>query len=181
MTWVVLTVGSNAAGAGWTGPAKATLIAGVLAGAVALISLGVNAWARESARRRKVYAAALGPVHAYQEFPYAIRRRRCEAEHRSAERTRLEEQLRDVQRELTHHVALLRIEGRPDIVRAYLGLVQKTREVAGGSMKDAWASDPIESDEQMNIKIPLDYSALKKYEEDYVEAVRRARKLTRCA
>jgi hypothetical protein len=40
----------------------------------------------------------------------------------------------------SYHAALLRMEGRPEITRAYEKLVQKMREVAGVYMKDAWST-----------------------------------------
>lgn len=155
--------------------ASALGAAGISAGVAAvvgLMTLWVAGLREERARRRGLYADGLAATMAYREFPYAIRRRRHEQEHRSAERVRISEALREVQRDLAQHTALMLIERADKAVRAYQHLVAKTREIAGGYMKDAWDADPIDTDADMNMKLPLDYSVLDSYVQAYLDAVK---------
>lgn len=155
--------------------ASALGAAGISAGVAAtvgLLTLWVAGLRAERARRRELYGAALGAVMAYREFPYAIRRRRQEDEHRSAERVRISETLRDVQRDLSQYTALLQVERVGAVANAYQQLVMKTREVAGGYMKDAWEAPPITSDREMNMQVPLNYSILDGYVQRYLDAIK---------
>lgn len=154
--------------------ASALGAAGISAGVaatVSLLTLWVAGLRAERTRRRELYADALAATMAYREFPYAIRRRQHEEEHRSAERVRISEALREVQRDLSQYSALMRIERAEKVANAYHVLVTKTREIAGGYMKDGWNADPIERDAEMNMKVPLDYSTLESYVQAYVDAV----------
>lgn len=145
--------------------------AGVSA-AISLLTFWVAGLRQERARRRELWAAALAVTMAYREFPYAIRRRRCEPEHCSEERVRLSEALRLVQQDLAQHQALMRIEDQPEVSEAYEQLVRRTREIAGGYMNDAWEADPIKDDPEVNTGAPYDYSALTKHEDAYVEVLK---------
>ena len=155
--------------------ASALGAAGISAGVAAVIGLltlwvaGVRA---ERARRRELYAEALAATMAYREFPYAIRRRRKEEGERSAERVRISEALREVQHDLSQYQALMRIERATKVASAYQTLISKTREIAGGYMKDAWQDDPVQTDADMNMRVPLDYSVLDKYVQNYLDAVK---------
>jgi hypothetical protein len=155
--------------------ASALGAAGISAGTAAVIGLltlwvaGVRA---ERARRRELYGAALAATMTYREFPYAIRRRRTEDEHRSAERVRIYEALREVQRDLSQYQAIMRVERAIEVATAYQTLVGKTREIAGGYMKDAWQAEPVQADADMNMGVPLDYSALDGYVRAYLDAVK---------
>jgi hypothetical protein len=150
--------------------------AGISAGVAAVIGLltlwvaGVRA---ARARRRELYAEALAATMAYREFPYAIRRRRAEEEERSAERVRISEALREVQHDLSQYQALMRIERATPVATAYQTLVSKTREIAGGYMKDAWQEEPVQTDADMNMRVPLDYGVLDRYVEAYLDAGRK--------
>lgn len=156
--------------------ASALGAAGISAGVAAVIGLltlwvaGVRA---DRARRRELYAEALVATMAYREFPYAIRRRRKEEDERSAERVRISEALREVQHDLSQHQALMRIERAAQIATAYQTLVGKTREIAGRYMKDAWQEEPVQTDADMNMGVPLDYSVLDRYVQNYLDAVKK--------
>lgn len=155
--------------------ASALSAAGISAGvaaAVGLVTLWVAGLRAERARRRGFYADALAATMTYRESPYAIRRRRHEQEHRSAERVRISETLWEIQRDLSQYTALMRIERAEKVVSAYNNLVAKTREIAGGYMKDAWDAEPIETDAEMNMEVPLDYSVLDSYVQAYLDAVK---------
>lgn len=158
-----MTIAASALGA-------AGISAGVAA-AVGLITLWVAGMRQERGRRRELYADALAATMAYREFPYAIRRRRSEDGHRSEERVRISESLREVQREISQFQALMRIERATAVASAYQELVGKTREIAGGYMKYAWDEEPIDSDSDMNLGLPLDYSVLDTYVQAYLDAV----------
>jgi hypothetical protein len=120
-------------------------------GGVAL-TLGVNGARSERDRRREIHARAIGAVAAYLEMPYAIRRRRHEAQYASAERTRLSDDFRAVQHELTCCEAMMRADHDAAVRDAYERLVETLRRHAGGEAIRAWQSRPIERDDQMSMK-----------------------------
>ena len=66
----------------------------------------------------------------------------------------------------------MRIERATKVGAAYQTLVAKTREIAGGYMKDAWQDEPVQTDADMNMRLPLDYSVLDRYVEKYLDAVK---------
>jgi hypothetical protein len=155
--------------------ASALGAAGISAGvsaAIGLVTLWVAGARVERARRRELYGEALAATMAYREFPYAIRRRRAEEEHRSAERVRISEALREVQRDLSQYQALMRVERATAVVSAYQTLVGKTREIAGSYMKDAWQGDAVRTDADMNMRLPLDYTVFDSYVQEYLDAVK---------
>jgi hypothetical protein len=146
----------------------ATLIAAAIAAGVSLVALWRNGLRQERSRRRHHFAEALAAVVAYQEFPYAIRRRRHDC--RGEERVRLSEALRDVQERLAFHQAWVELEADPETAEAYRNFVGATRRVAGGYMHQAWDSKPTSRDDQMNID-DIDYSELQPLQQTYLEAV----------
>ncbi len=147
------------------------MIAAIIAASVALAVLWINGLRAERARRRELYADALELTLAYREFAYAVPRRRCEPEHRSAERVRISETMREIQRDISRTEALLRIERAQGVAARYRALVGKTREVAGGHIRRAWDGPPITSDPEVNTRVALDFSAIDPFEKDYLDAV----------
>jgi len=145
-----------------------------VAAAVSLVTLWISGVRHERARRRELYAAALAATMTYREFPYTIVRRRPEKEHRSAERVRISEALREVQANIAQHQALLRVERSDGVARAYDELVGKTREIAGGYMKNAWEGPAADSDCDMNRRVPLAYGILDTYVDAYLTEVKKA-------
>lgn len=150
-------------------PAEAALIGAATAAVVNLVGIATIGVRGERQRRREFYAAALETTLAYREFAYAIPRRN--REERAAERVRLSEALREVQRDLSRHEALLRIERATDVYVAYVRLVRKTRQVAGGYIREAWKREPIAEDAEVNVDRPLDFSAIDPYCDAFLEAV----------
>jgi hypothetical protein len=146
------------------------IVGAVVAAVTALVVLWVSGLRVERARRRQAYAEALEATLAYREFAYAVRRRRHDAP--SEERVRLSEGLREVQRDIARHEALMRIERAGRVAATYRRLVAKTREVAGGYIRQAWNSPPIEADEQMSVPGGLDFSTLDPFEAEFLDAVR---------
>jgi hypothetical protein len=125
---------------------------GPLAGLIGVaVTLHVNGTRAERTRRRELHARAIEAVVAYVQMPYAIRRRRHEAEHRSAERVRLTEAFTKIQAELASCEAVMRSDGDPLVRDGYATLVATLREHAGEQAKVAWRTPPIEDDEQMGM------------------------------
>lgn len=144
----------------------------LLAGVVAWWANGVRA---ERTRLQQLYADAFSAVVSYQEFPYAIRRRRAPIQGKEAiageERLRISQALQSVQEALANYRAQISTESAA-ISATYDVLVRRTRDVAGGEMRKAWESTPVNSDDAMNIT-HIDYSKLAEYEQHFLQAVRR--------
>lgn len=154
--------------AAWEAPQTVAAIVGGLTAMVALLGIWINGLRAERQRRREVYADALVTTFAYREFAYVVRRRRHDAP--SEERTRISESLREIQRDLSRHQALMKIERCRDVAAKYEHLVAKTREVAGGYMHEGWKAPAATNDAQMNIG-DIDYSTLSAFEDAYLKAV----------
>jgi hypothetical protein len=165
----VIDVGWATAAGGWTPAATATLIAALIASLVAATGIWINGLRGDRARRRELYARGLAATLAYREFPYAIRRRRADVP--GEERVRLSEALREVQQELAYCESWLRTERSERVAAEYRALVAKTREIAGGYMRDAWKGDPLEADKDMNIP-DIDYAPLQPFERAFLDATR---------
>jgi hypothetical protein len=147
------------------------MTAAIIAGAVAVFVLWANGLRVERARRREMYAKALELTYAYREFAYAVPRRRHELEHRAAERVRISEAMRDVQRDLMRYESLLHIERARRVYVTYRALVAQSRKVAGGYIRAAWERPPITEDREVNVYKPLDFSAIDPFTDDYLDAV----------
>ncbi|OMI84625.1 hypothetical protein BSZ07_37700 [Streptomyces sp. M1013] len=143
----------------------------------AALTAAINIWLarrksreEEISRLRTAFAEAFAAHSAYKEMPYAIRRRRFDAA--AEERVRLSETLREIQGNLSYHLAWTKIESEA-VGRAYADLVQELRKTAGAAMRAAWETSAIESDTGMNIPpAQIDLSALQTLETAYIAAVR---------
>jgi hypothetical protein len=144
----------------------------LFAGVVAWWANGIRA---ERTRLQQLYADAFSAIVSYQEFAYAIRRRRAPLPGQHGiggeERLRISQALEAVQQALGNYRAQLSTESAA-ISTTYDVLVNKTREVAGRTMHEAWEAPPLDNDAGMNIA-HIDYSKLAEPEEHYLEAVRR--------
>ncbi|WP_371558601.1 hypothetical protein OG416_36780 (plasmid) [Streptomyces longwoodensis] len=160
--------------------ADATLVwPAVVSGAflAAMLTAAINIWLarrksreEEISRLRTAFAEAFAAHSAYKEMPYAIRRRRFDAA--AEERVRLSETLREIQGNLSYHLAWTKIESEA-VGRAYADLVHELRKTAGAAMRAAWEASPIESDTGMNIPAAqIDLTALQTLETAYIAAVR---------
>jgi hypothetical protein len=116
-----------------------------------LVTLYINGQRLARGRRRDLHGRGIRAALAYLEMPYAIRRRRHEAEHRSAERVRLTERFADVQAELAACQALIRADGQTEVAHAYDRLVETMRKIAGAEAARAWSEDPVQRDDQMGM------------------------------
>ncbi len=169
---------------GWSAAAIAAVIAALVSAAFSLTSLWINGVRQERSRRQQLYADALAVITAYKEFAYAIRRRRAplpdKPEIAGAERVRLSEALREVQRELAYFEAWLRGDAHSELAAAYLTLASETRKIAGRYMRDAWNAPPLDNDPGMNIP-DIDFSGLGPFETAYIREVAKALEFWRMA
>ncbi|QNE35884.1 hypothetical protein [Leifsonia shinshuensis] len=129
----------------------------LLSGAViaAIISFGGNYYfairkTREETRERlrALFAEAFAAYAAYREYPYVIRRRN--ADHPADERIRISELIRGTQERISYHLAATAAES-DTVGSAYRHLIDRTRELAGSAMKDAWQAPAITEDRDVVI------------------------------
>ena len=121
-------------------------------------------------RRRQLYAEAFSACMEYKEFVYVIYRRgKSDPE---AERLRISEALRDVQKRMAYHQAWLETESGA-VAQAYDKLVKRLREIAGSEMKTAWRTPAITEDKQMIIENHIDWKDLATHEHHYIQVVSR--------
>lgn len=150
---------------------SSVVAAAVIAGAVSLLALALNAIIssrRERvSRQRQEFSKAFAACVAYEEFPYVVRRRRSNVP--QDERVRISSELSAVQRELAYYSAWLATEST-SVSKTYETLVAKLRETAGGKIREAWLTPPIESDSGMNIP-DLSLDELKLLKEAYLQEV----------
>ncbi|MBJ7000165.1 hypothetical protein JG491_08775 [Streptomyces sp. CRPSP2-6A1] len=156
------------------------VLSAVLSGAflAAMLTATINIWLarrksreEELSRLRTAFAEAFAAHSAYKEMPYAIRRRRSDAS--AEERVRLSEALRDIQANLSYHLAWTKMESETVGV-AYTELIRELRRTAGAAMHAAWEAPPIETDAAVNIPpTVIDLSALEPLEIAYIDAVRK--------
>ena len=115
------------------------------------LTLWINGALAERGRRRANHARAVEAVVAYQEMPYAIRRRRHEPDERSGERVRLSTAFGVVQAELASCEALMRADRDADVREGFARLVSALKEHAGMAAKEAWRRPPITEDSEMSL------------------------------
>lgn len=159
---------TNDGGADWK--VIAALIAAALTFLGVMITLIVNGRRAERERLRELYAGGWAAVQAYQEMAFAVRRRN--ADDRAAERVRISEAMREIQKDMAFHDALIGRERSGRVAAEYRILVAKTREIAGAIIKRSWNEDPITSDHEMHSpEIAAELGALKQFEDRYMNAV----------
>ncbi|MEV0695835.1 hypothetical protein [Streptomyces sp. NPDC050388] len=147
----------------------ATVLAALVTGLVVILQWRAGRRAQQQDRKQELFAAAYETCIEYAEMPYAVRRRRTDAE--ADERIRLSEQLREIQIKLARYEAWVRFES-PDVGSVYADLVRLTREVAGQSIKSAWLGTGAETDPSMIIPSSIvDLGELAAPRERYMAAV----------
>lgn len=119
-------------------------IVGLATAIVALLALWVTGCRSERARRRELYAGGWAAVQAYKEFAFAVRRRN--PKELDAERVRVSEELRGVQKDLAYYTEMIATERFGRVAAEYRSLVTQTREIAGGLIRDGWNAPPITTD-----------------------------------
>ena len=101
---------------------------------------------------------------------FAIRRRNIDD--RAGERVRLSEAMREIQKDISFHEALIGRERSGRAATEYRNLVVKTREIAGGIIRRSWNEEPITGDSDMHSpEIATDLAAPKPFEDGYMDAV----------
>lgn len=151
-------------------PVISALLVAAVGFAGVIITLIVNGQRAERERLRELYAGGWAAVQAYKEMAFAVRRRN--ADDRPAERVRVSEALREVQRDIAFHEALIGHERSGQVAAEYRVLVAKTREIAGGIVRRSWNENPITSDSQMHSpETAAELAALKPFEDGYLTAV----------
>jgi len=149
------------------------LVAAAIALLGVLITLIVNGRRAERERLRALYAGGWAAVQAYKEMAFAIRRRSIDD--RAAERVRLSDALREIQRDLAYNEALIGHERSGRVASEYCTLVAGTREIAGAIIRRSWNEDPIGSDTEMHApEIATELKALEEFEQRYLGAVAEA-------
>lgn len=155
------------------------ILPAVLSGAViaAVITFGGNYYfalrkTREETRERlrAMFAEAFAAYAAYREYPYVIRRR--SADHPADERIRISELIRATQERISYYLAATAAESDA-VGAAYKNLIDRTRQVAGTAMKDAWQAPTITEDRE--VVIPRSVINLEELDTDattYQKAVR---------
>ncbi|HYG96675.1 MAG TPA: hypothetical protein VD741_06150 [Solirubrobacterales bacterium] len=135
-----------------------------------LVTLIVNGYRANRERRRELFAGGWAAVQSYKEMAFAIRRR--SSADPPGERVRLSEELREIQRDISFHEAMIGRDLSDDVASAYRELVRKTREVAGGIIKRSWDEPPIKSDSEMHApEIAAELQALRAPEDAYLDEV----------
>lgn len=160
-------------------PLGGSLTLAVLSGAVvaAVISGWVSATLarrstrlEERARVRATLAEAYQAYADYQEFPYAIRRRRRDQS--AEERIRLSEEVRRVQSRLSYYQAWTQVESS-ETGAAYNRLIAQLRRIAGVSMREAWLEPGLDNDAGMNIGLDeVDLGELKTAEDEFLKSAK---------
>jgi hypothetical protein len=146
------------------------LIAAAIAFAGVMSKLWWNARNARRDRLRELYAGGWAVVQSYKEMAFAIRRRNIDD--RPGERVRLSEAMREIQKNLSYHEALIGRERSGRVATEYRNLVAKTREIAGGVIRRSWNEEPITGDSEMHSpEIAEELQALKPFEDGYMDAV----------
>ena len=149
--------------AGVSGP----VIAAVITGFIALLSVAWNQYQARQDARRKDFAEALAAVERYAELPYRIRRRQGST---PEVRGRMAEFIHEVQQDLLFHKSWVRIQS-PRVAEVYDSLLRATREEAGSAMTEAWNTAPISNDEDMPLGVALSFPRMEEARAKYVRAV----------
>lgn len=144
-----------------------TVVLAALAFIFSVASFIVSARRTRVDRQRAVFADALAEVMRYREFPFIVMRR--DAGEPAKERQRISGDLSDVQANLNAYRARIRIEDT-EVGRRYDELVEQTRQIAGGFIRDAWNA-PAAADDAAVHSPGWDFSSLDRYDDAYVRAV----------
>ncbi|MDQ3668903.1 MAG: hypothetical protein M3377_01255 [Actinomycetota bacterium] len=166
----MLIAASQAAAGGDDWKVIAALIGAALAFLAHMVVLLVNGRRARQERLRELYAGGWAAVQAYKEMAFAIRRRNIE--NRAGERVRLSEAMREIQKDISFHQALIGRERSGRAAAQYRNLVAKTRDIAGGIINRSWNQEPIAADSEMHSpEIAAELGALKPFEDGYINAV----------
>lgn len=146
----------------------ATLIAAVLAAAVAVLGYSCQQHILRKERRAAIYSEALRTVEDYLEAPYLVRRR----DGSDSARLTVTTHISDIQSRLAYYDALLEIHARAEIATAYKALVSSARAEAGKAMRDAWEAAPTRRDCEVSITTRHDRSRSDEARRTYLQAIK---------
>lgn len=152
----------------WLSEAGATILAAILAAAIAV---GGYVWQQRQARADKraiMYSEALRAVEDYAEAPFLVRRRQGDNA-----RATVSTQISETQSRLALSAALLTISANAHIAKAYDDLVSVTKRTAGPVMTAAWKSRRLRRDSDVPCPSPYDRGAILAARERYLAAIRR--------
>lgn len=145
-----------------SGDGIATIVAAIVAAAIAIVGYNRQQSAARKERRATIYSEALRAVEDYLEAPYLVRRRDGSATSRQNVTT----QISEIQSRLSFYCALLEIHAPSEVSNAYANLVGAARAEAGSAMSTAWKQRPIAKDKN----VPLGH----RYERSKSDAARQA-------
>ena len=146
------------------------LIVAVIGFTAVMVRMWWDARDAQLERLRELYAGGWAAVQSYKEMAFAVRRRNIED--RAGERVRLSEALAAIQKDLSYREALIARERSGKIASEYSALVSKTREIAGGIIRDSWNNEPITKDSEMHSpEIAQKLKQLSSFEDCYMNAV----------
>lgn len=155
---------TSGSGSAWVTP---TIVLAALAFVFSVTSFVVAGRRTRIDRQRAVFADAFAEVMRYREFPFIVMRRN--GDELAKERQRISGELSDVQANLNAFRARLRIEDA-EVGRRYAELLDQTRRIAGGFIRDAWNAPPAAEDGAVHSP-GWDFSALDPFDDAYVTAV----------
>ncbi len=151
----------------WVGPA---IVAAGIAALVSIVTVVVNGVLHRRDRQRQLIAEAFEKVHAYRECIFIVRRRLPDGHEKADEdRARISGELSHLQARINSLGAVLLIES-PSIGDAYATLVQETRRIAGGKIRDAWTRESTVTNGSMNIT-DVDLTGLDGLDRAFLEVV----------
>ena len=151
----------------WSDPLGVALVGGLFSLILWVGNCVYSGAKNRKDRQREMFSNAFAACVAYQEFPYIVRRRRCDQ--LESERIRISSELSAVQRELAYYTALLSVESK-QVFTAYWGLLSSLRDIAGKQIHEAWLVEPAQSDSAMNMP-DLGLQALEPAKATYLRAV----------
>lgn len=142
--------------AGWamesiTWDGTATLIAAILAAAIAIIGYSFQQTLARRERIAGIYSEALRAVEDYLEAPYLLRRR----DGSDATRTSLTMHVSEIQSRIAYYSALIQIHAPKRVSSAYDNLVRAARREAGPQMTAAWKGKPTKRDRDVPLLEPF--------------------------
>jgi len=164
-TYLVAAKAATASNSSWVAP---TIAVSLLALVVSLGTFFAAGRRARLERQRQVFANAFEAVMEYREYPFIVRRRN--ADEAAKERQRISGELSKVQARVNAFKARLLVED-PLVGRKYKELVVKTREVAGGMIREAWNELAVTADDEIHAPVGYDSSATDHADNEYLRAV----------
>jgi len=164
-TYLVAAKAATASNSSWVAP---TIAVSLLALVVSLGTFFAAGRRARLERQRQVFANAFEAVMEYREYPFIVRRRN--ADEAAKERQRISGELSKVQARVNAFKARLLVED-PLVGRKYKELVVKTREVAGGMIREAWNEPAVTADDEIHAPVRYDFSAIDNADNEYLRAV----------